>query len=131
MIGFDLQEVARIKNPEKLLEKIALEGEILYIKGYKCNFSMRVAALWSLKEAVFKALGVSEGEISYKEIELCHKQNGQPYVVLHGKAKAHFEASGFKTIEVSISHQPNAVGAVCIVWGGTKLFDGDTENKFS
>ena len=28
MIGFDLQEVGRIKDGEKLLEKIALESEI-------------------------------------------------------------------------------------------------------
>ncbi len=115
MIGFDLQEVERIKNPEKLLEKIALESEIAYIKGYKCNFSMRVASLWAVKEAVFKALGLREGEISYKEIELCHQPSGAPFVVLHGKAKAHFEKSGFKSIEVSISHQPKVVGACCIV----------------
>ncbi len=114
MIGFDLQEVERVKDAEKLLEKIALEGELTYIRKFKCGLKMRAASLWSVKEAVFKALGISSQEISFKEIELAHKSTGQPYIILHGQAKAIFEKKGYHTIEVSISHQPSVVGAVCI-----------------
>ncbi len=112
MIGIDLQEVERIKQPEILLEKIALQSEKDYIAKFKCNFQMRVASLWAFKEAVFKALGVSEGEISFKEIELCHKENGAPYAKLSGKA---LEILQGRTIEISISHQPNVVVAIAIV----------------
>lgn len=114
MIGFDLQEVNRIKDAEKLLEKIALDGEKAYIKKFKTDFSMRVASLWSVKEAVFKALDLKSGQISYKEIELCHKENGAPYIVLHEKAQARLQEFGFKKIEISISHQPSVVGAVAV-----------------
>lgn len=114
MIGFDLQEVAKIKDAEKLLQKIACESEIAYIQKYKTDFPMRVASLWSVKEAVFKALDLQSGQISYKEIELCHKQSGAPYVLLHGQAKAQFERLNLKKIEISISHQQNIVGAVAI-----------------
>ncbi len=115
MIGFDLQEVKEIKNPQKLLDKIALESEVAYIKNYKCNFEERVASLWTVKEAVFKALDISEGEISYKEIELCHKESGAPFVKLYGKAKSRFESLNAKEIEISISHQKNVVGCVVVL----------------
>ena len=114
MIGFDLQEVAKIKDTEKLLQKIALDGEIAYIKKFKCDFAVHVATLWAVKEATYKALGVKEGEISYKEIELCHKDSGQPFLVLHGKTKDIFDAHGFKKLDISISHQPSIVGAVVL-----------------
>ena len=112
MIGFDLQETKKLKNEERLLEKIALESEIAYIKKFKRNIKERTASLWAVKEAVFKALDISAGEISYKEIELCHKESGAPYVRLHGKALKKFKD---KKIEISISHQKNVVGAVAVV----------------
>lgn len=115
MIGFDLQEVEKIKDEQKLLDKIALETEKNYIQKHKCDFKMRVASLWSVKEAVFKALEVSAGEISYKEIELCHKESGQPYIQLYGKAKAQLQKLGGKNVEISLSHQQSVVGAVCII----------------
>lgn len=113
MIGFDLQEVSRIFGVEEaLLKKIALDGEVQYIQKYKSDFTIRVATLWSVKEAAFKALDVCEGDISYKEIELCHKQSGRPYLVLHGKALEKFKQLGGKTIDISISHQKSVVGCV-------------------
>ncbi len=114
MIGIDLQEVARIKDAEKLLGKIALDGEMAYIKKFQKDFSMHVAALWAVKEAVFKALDLKSGQISFKEIELCHKDSGAPYVVLRDKAKQRLQELGFREIEISLSHQPTIVGAVAI-----------------
>ena len=113
MIGFDLQEVARVFGVEEaLLKKIALPAEVEYIQKFKSDFTLKVAALWAVKEAVFKALDVSEGEISYKEIELCHKESGRPFIKLSGKAQARFEELGAKAIDISISHQKSIVGCV-------------------
>lgn len=112
MIGFDLQEVKRIKDEDKLLQKIALESEIAYIERFVKNKKEKVATLWAVKEAVFKALDVSSGEISFKEIELCHKESGAPIIILHGKAKKRFEMLKGKEINISISHQKSIVGAV-------------------
>ncbi len=113
MIGFDLQEVERLQSVEEaLLKKIALPSEVKYISKFKCDLTMHVASLWAVKEATFKALDVGEGEISYKEIELCHKKNGRPFLQLHGKAKARFDELGGKEIDVSISHQKTVVGAI-------------------
>ena len=95
-----------------MLEKIALESEIAYIKKFKGNIRERTASLWAVKEAVFKAFDIHPGEISYKEVELCHKENGAPFVKLHGKALQKFKD---RKIEISISHQKNVVGAVAVV----------------
>lgn len=120
MIGFDLQEVERLRGVEDaLLKKIALESEINYIRKFKSDFTMKVASLWSAKEAVFKALDLSEGEISYKEIELCHKESGRPFVKLYGKAKERFENLQATSIDISISHQKSVVGCVVEITAGT------------
>ncbi len=113
MLGFDLQEVERIGDEERLLQRIALESEIEYIHKFQ-NSKERVACLWAVKEAVFKALNAYPDEISYREIELCHKENGSPFVKLYGKARAVFEKNGFTEIEISISHQKSVVGAVVL-----------------
>lgn len=112
MIGFDLQETKKVKNEDRLLEKIALESEIAYINRFQKDKKMRTASLWAVKEAVFKAFDIKSGEISYKEVELCHKENGAPFVRLHGKALKKFKD---KKIEISISHQKNVVGAVAVI----------------
>ena len=113
MIGFDLQEVKKIKDENKLLSKIALQSEIDYIESFAKNKKERVATLWAVKEATFKALDIKSGDISFKEIELCHKASGAPFVKLSGKAKQFFDEK-FSKIELSISHQKNVVGAVVI-----------------
>ena len=111
MIGLDLEHISRIKNEEKLLEKIATFKEKSYIQGFK-NKKEKVATLWAVKEATFKALDIKAGEISYKEIELCHHENGKPFLICHGKAK---EFLGERKIEVSLSHTKDIVGAVVII----------------
>ena len=115
MIGFDLLETKRIKNADKLLEKIALENEIAYIYRFLKQKQEKTASLWAVKEAVFKALDICEGDISYKEIELCHKENGAPYIKLYGKALKRFKELKAEKIEVSISHQKSIVGAVVVI----------------
>ena len=113
-VGIDFQETKRIKNETKLLEKIALPVEINYIKKFARSQKEKIASLWAVKEATFKALNTKAGEISFKEIELCHKDSGAPYLKLVGKAKKRFESLG-KEIEVSLSHQKSGVVAIVVV----------------
>ena len=115
MIGFDIQEVKRVKNEDKLIAKIALPGEIAYIEKFAKQKKEKIASLWAVKEAMFKTLDINAGDISYKEIELCHKENGAPYIKLYGKAKKRFDELKMKEIEVSISNQQSIVGAVVVL----------------
>ncbi len=114
MIGFDLEHISKIKNAERLLDKLATSGEKAYIAKFQ-NKSEKIATLWSVKEAVFKCLDIKSGEISFQEIELKHKENGKPYVELTGKAKARLNALGAKGVEISLSHSLDLVGAVAII----------------
>ncbi len=114
MIGFDLEHISRIRNAEKLLEKIATASEIAYIEKFK-NKLEKVASLWAVKEATFKALDISAGEISYKEIELHHKESGKPFLKFSGKAEEILKKKGGKEVEISLSHSLDMVGAVAIV----------------
>ncbi len=111
MIGIDIQQV-KIKDAAKLLDKIALDSEKDYIQKFKCDFEMRVASLWAVKEASFKALDVQPNAISYLDIELCHKESGKPYLKFHGKAARLVKD---KKVDISISHQKDIVVAVVIV----------------
>lgn len=111
MIGIDIQQV-KIKDADKLLKKIALDAEKDYINKFKCDFEMRVASLWAVKEAAFKALDIEKDDLSYLEVELCHKESGKPYLKFHGKAKALVKG---KKVDVSISHQKDVVVAVVLV----------------
>lgn len=114
MIGFDLQNTSAVKNGKKLLEKIALPGEVDYINRFPNNFEEKVASLWAVKEAVFKALDIRSGDILFSEVELCHKDSGAPFIRLYGRALKRLKELGSE-IEISISHQKDIVGAVAVI----------------
>ncbi len=117
MIGIDLVEVARISESEAFVDKIALEGEKTYLNSSPVLKKQRIAALFSLKEAVMKALEMGKDSgVVFKDIELYHEENGKPCVRLHGKALEKFENcfSG-KNLEVSISHIKDYATAIAMI----------------
>ncbi len=110
MIGIDIEKIERIKD-DKMLDKIAVQSEIDYINKFK-NRKEKIATLWAVKEATFKALNTSAGSLSYKEIELHHSESGRPYLVLSGSAK---ELLKGKSIDISISHTEDTACAVVLI----------------
>lgn len=107
-VGIDVLEINRIDVSENFIDKICTENE----KGYISNFSdksERLAGLFCAKEAVFKSLDIDF--LNHKEIEILHKENGRPYVILHGKTAKKINP---KLIDVSISHTKTIATAVCI-----------------
>lgn len=119
MVGIDIVEVERVDTSDAFLNRIAHEKEIEYIKKSSCENlrHQRTAALFCVKEAVMKALemGANSGVV-FKDIELVHKDNGKPEVVLYGKAKERHDKL-FKNmkIEVSLSHTSKMAIAVAIL----------------
>lgn len=114
MIGLDVEHISKIKNGEKLLEKIATENEKLYVLKFK-NKLEKVASIWAVKEAVFKALDIKKGDISFMDIELMHKKSGKPFVKFSSKIENLLKSRGAKGVEISISHSLDIVEAVAIV----------------
>lgn len=105
-IGTDIIEVERIENLSNV-EKIFFESELDYANKSVLKYQ-HLAGFFAVKEAVIKA--VEGGSIN--EIEVCHKENGAPYVILHGKTK---ELLKDRNIEISISHIKLYATAICVI----------------
>jgi holo-[acyl-carrier protein] synthase len=108
-IGIDALKIERFEGAireygDSFLKKIFTDKEIEY-GGTKKGYYMHMAGKFAAKEAVKKALpdGAEIG-LNWKEIEILNKEDGKPYVVLHGHAKHLMEKYNLSEILVSISH---------------------------
>lgn len=65
-----------------------------------------MAVRFAAKEAFSKALktGLRHG-IRLRDIEMLHKESGEPYLVVHGKAKECLQGLCIRDIHVSVSHE--------------------------
>ena len=75
--------------------------------GSLTNFSATELGVFAAKEAIAKALGTGIGEIHWKDIEILQKENGEPVVNLHAKAKQKEKELGITIWALSISHSRN------------------------
>lgn len=114
-VGIDHVQLKEVKLT--LIKKIALEGEEQYINQFKTENGklQRIGALWCVKEAVMKCLGLGkESKVSFKDIELCHEMTGRPYVKVYGVAKETKDLLKLESLEISLSHTEESVVAICI-----------------
>lgn len=108
-IGIDITEVARIrrlyKKSPSFLKRFFTPEEITYcLKGK--NICERIAARFSAKEAVIKAL--DRKDLPLKDIAVSKAETGRPEVTLKG--------AGLKgvTVMLSLSHTANYACASAI-----------------
>ena len=120
--GIDIIEVERIKTSlekfgERFGQRILLPDEIAYCLSHK-NPAPFVAARFAAKEAISKAFGTGIGaQLGWRDMEICKKESGEPFVVLHGKGKILFESRGAKRLLVSLSHAENYAAATAVLEG--------------
>lgn len=116
--GVDICETSRIKDAiEKLgnsfLKRVFSEKEIYYCESHNVTKFECYAARFAGKEAVYKALDVrNNSEDSFTEVEILKKENGRPYVVLHGRLKDYIKD---KEIDISLSHEKGYAIAFCVI----------------
>ena len=121
-IGIDIIEVARItasleKFGQRFGERILLPDESAYCLAHK-NPAPFVAARFAAKEAISKAFGTGIGaQLGWRDMEIAHKESGEPFVILHGKGKELFEARGAKQLLVSISHTDHYAAVTAVLEG--------------
>jgi holo-[acyl-carrier protein] synthase len=75
----------------------------------------KLAGRWAAKEAVVKALGTGWRGIGYTDVEICHRQSGAPFVVLHNKAFiVAGESEPDEHCQISFSHDGDYATATAI-----------------
>ncbi len=121
-VGIDIIEVARIvasleRFGHRFGERILSPDEIAYCLGHQSPAPF-VAARFAAKEAISKAFGTGIGaQLGWQDMEIAHRESGEPFVILHGKGEKLFEARRAKNIFVSISHTQQYAAVVAVLEG--------------
>ena len=118
--GIDIIEVERVeaareKFGERFLQRILLPSEIAYCLSHKVPGPF-LAARFAGKEAISKAFGTGiGGQLGWQDMEICRKESGEPYVVLHGKGETLLRERGGRMVLLSLSHTAKQAAAVAIL----------------
>src|SRR6516162_1748514 len=121
-VGIDIIEVARIeasyqKFGERFLNRILLPGEINYCLSHRAPGPF-LAARFAAKEAISKAFGTGIGaQLGWQDMEIRHKESGEPFVVMHGKGAELFAARGAQRLHISITHTEDYAAATAVLEG--------------
>jgi len=119
-VGIDIIEVARVQAScerfgERFLVRILHPNEIAYCSSHRMPAPF-VAARFAAKEAISKAFGTGIGaQLGWHDMEICRKESGEPYVVMHEKGKALLEKRNARAVLTSLSHTQNYAAAVAIL----------------
>ena len=118
--GLDLIELSRIgrslKNPRFLLRCFSLaERELFAARG---NSVQTIAAGFAAKEAFSKVLGTGIRGFSLQEVSLLRDDQGAPYLMLEGRAKALAQERGLTHFSVSVTHTKEYAAAVVVACQG-------------
>jgi holo-[acyl-carrier protein] synthase len=120
-IGIDHVDSGRIAD---LLERFGERGERrLFTAGElaRCRDRPRpaecLAARFAAKEAFVKALGTGMKGMKWTDVEVRGSEGEPPRLVLHGGAKAAFEARGGEQAHVSLTHEAGSAIAIVIIEG--------------
>jgi holo-[acyl-carrier protein] synthase len=111
-VGIDLLEIERMERAlerhPRLADRVFTEDELAYART-KGRPGRHLAARFAAKEAVVKALGLSEG-VSLREIEVVAGE--PPTVRLSGRAA---EIAAGREIAISLTHSRDNAAAVAFV----------------
>jgi holo-[acyl-carrier protein] synthase len=113
--GVDLIEVERIdrailRHGDRFFQRFFTLREIVDASGH----TPALAARFSAKEAVAKALGTGIGEVGWKDIEITNGPRREPMLTLHGRAKELADRLGLFHWSVSLSHTHEHAVAIAV-----------------
>jgi holo-[acyl-carrier protein] synthase len=120
--GIDIIEVHRVEAAHKkfgarFMKRILRPSELAYCLSYKSP-GPHLAARFAGKEAISKAFGTGIGrQLSWQDIEICRRESGEPYVVLHGNGKKLLRRRGGRIVHLSLSHTAQHATAMAILEG--------------
>lgn len=113
--GVDLIEVERIDRAilrygDRFFERFFTVRELVEASGH----TPALAARFSAKEAVAKALGTGIGDVGWKDIEITKGASKEPILILHGPAKEIAEQMGLVHWTISLSHTHEHAVAIAV-----------------
>ena len=108
-VGIDVVQISAIAESlaefgDHFAHRIFCAGEIAYARAAPALTAQRLAARFAAKEAAFKAFGLSEAGISWRDIEVLKSADGSCTLALHRLAAEAAQASGCTEIALSLSH---------------------------
>lgn len=115
-VGMDLEQHDRFR---RLLQKPAFfrrvytAGEQRYITQAGRRGYLAAAGLFCAKEAAAKALGLGLFGLRPDELEVCHRETGEPVLFLRGAAARKFPGAAFS---LSITHSGPYTAATVLAW---------------
>ena len=119
-IGIDIEKIDRFNdciNDKSFLQKIFTKKEIEFCSRIK-NPAPHLAARFCAKEAVIKAFGSCQKQVSFRDIEIFNDDKGAPYAVV--KKYKNYEA------KISMSHDESNAAAISFI---IKHEKNNTTNK--
>jgi holo-[acyl-carrier protein] synthase len=127
-LGFDLVQVSQVAHSLQQFgmafeTRLFTEHELAYARSGAGLAAERLAARFAAKEAVIKALALSDEGVNWRDIEVHRLDDGDCSVRLHGRAAAIAANRGVDHILVSLSHDGDYAGAVATV-----LFNNENRN---
>jgi len=125
-VGVDIIEIDRIeaalaKFGERFLRRVYTKLEVAACRGRV----KELAARFSAKEAVMKALGTGARGVAWREIEVLPNHRGKPLVYLHGRALERAQKIGLRDVDISLSHSREF--AVALVVGASRDLEPDRD----
>ena len=120
-LGVDIVEIDRMRKmleskTERLIERVFTAEEARYALSHAdpaIHFAARVAA----KEATYKALAGNPlaRAVGWREIEVNQRDDGAPFLLLHGRARDRAAELGADRVLVSLTHSKTAAVAVVLL----------------
>ena len=108
-VGIDIVQISAMAESlaafgDRLLQRVFCPDEVAYARAAPELTAQRLAARFAAKEAAFKAFGLSEAGIGWRDLEVRKLDDGGCTLVLHGRADELAQASGCTEIALSLSH---------------------------
>ena len=118
-VGFDIVQISQIKSSLELFgvafkERLFTRNELNYACCDAGLCADRLAARFAAKEAVIKALQLSEVGADWRDIEVIKKPDGDCCLQLHGHVAGSALSKGVTQWLLSMSHDGDYAGSVVI-----------------
>ncbi len=123
-MGFDIVQISQIQSSLAIFgvafkERLFTHVELSYACCDASLCAERLAARFAAKEAVIKALQLSEVGVDWRNIEVIKKPDGDCCLQLHGDVAGFALSMGVTQWLLSMSHDGDYAGAVVMALGFT------------